>query len=83
MARRLEPNKVKVTTLNKTENDPLAKKLRHLARQRDLDLHFEVVCSSENAMAMGESGVLGSMIFVPATAGLICAQQCITYLTQK
>ncbi len=77
MARRMDPTKIKVTTLNKTENDPMARKLRYLARKRNLDLHIPVVCSTEDALPMGEDGVLGSMIFTPATAGLICGQQCI------
>ena len=76
-ARKLDPEKLYVTTLNKTEKDPLARKLRYMARQKGMDLKFKVVCSSEEAMPMDESGVLGSMMFVPATAGLICRKECI------
>ena len=76
-ARRLEPEKLIVTTLNKTENDPLARKLRYLARKKEMDLKIKVVCSKEDPLPMDESGVLGSMIFVPATAGLICRKECL------
>ena len=65
-ARRLEPEQLIVTTLNKTEKDPLARKLRYLARQKGMDLKLKVVCSKEDPLPMHESGVLGSMIFVPA-----------------
>jgi len=76
-ARRLDPTKLVVTTLNKTQNDPMARKLRYLARNRGMDLKAKVVYSTEDPLKMNESGVLGSMIFVPATAGLICAEICI------
>ena len=76
-ARRLDPTKLVVTTLNKTQNDPMARKLRYLARNRGMDLKVKVVYSTEDPLKMNESGVLGSMIFVPATAGLICAEICI------
>ncbi|MBQ3383930.1 MAG: tRNA threonylcarbamoyladenosine dehydratase [Erysipelotrichaceae bacterium] len=76
-ARRLDPTKLVVTTLNKTQNDPMARKLRYMARNRGMDLKVKVVYSTEDPLKMNESGVLGSMIFVPATAGLICAEICI------
>ena len=79
-ARRLDPEQLIVTTLNKTEKDPLARKLRYLARQKEMDLKLKVVCSKEDPLPMHESGVLGSMIFVPATAGLICRKECIKEL---
>lgn len=79
-ARRLDPEQLIVTTLNKTEKDPLARKLRYLARQKGMDLKIKVVCSKEDPLPMNDSGVLGSMIFVPATAGLICRKECIKEL---
>lgn len=70
MAKRLDPQQVIQTTLNKTENDPLAKKIRYECRQRDLDLKkIPVVFSKENIFIDGKE--LGSMMMVPSTAGLI------------
>ena len=79
-ARRLDPTKLTVTTLNKTQNDPMARKLRYMARNRGMDLKIKVVYSTEEPLKMNESGVLGSMIFVPAAAGLICAEVCVKEL---
>ena len=79
-ARRLDPTKLTVTTLNKTQNDPMARKLRYMARNRNMDLKIKVVYSTEEPLKMNESGVLGSMIFVPAAAGLICAEVCVKEL---
>lgn len=70
MAKRLDPEQVFQTTLNKTENDPLAKKIRYECRQRGLDLKkIPVVFSKENIIIDGKE--LGSMMMVPSTAGLI------------
>lgn len=70
MAKRLDPEQVIQTTLNKTENDPLAKKIRYECRQRGLDLKkIPVVFSIENIIIDGKE--LGSMMMVPSTAGLI------------
>lgn len=70
MAKRLNPEDVVLTTLNKTENDPLAKKIRYECRQRGLDLKkIPVVFSKENIAINGPE--LGSMMMVPSTAGLI------------
>lgn len=70
MAKRLNPELVCLTTLNKTENDPLAKKIRYECRQRGLDLKkIPVVFSRENTLIDGKE--LGSMMMVPSTAGLI------------
>ena len=70
MAKRLNPERVLQTTLNKTENDPLAKKIRYECRQKGLDLkNIPVVFSKENIIIDGPE--LGSMMMVPSTAGLI------------
>ena len=70
MAKRLDPEQVELTTLNKTENDPLAKKIRYECRQRGLDLKkIPVVYSKESIIVDGPT--LGSMMMVPSTAGLI------------
>lgn len=69
--RKLDPLKLEITKLNKTFNDPLAKKLRTELRKRDIDLNVPVVFSSEGAIDTGDT--IGSAIFVPATAGILLA----------
>lgn len=77
MAKRLNPELVKITTLAKTENDPLAKKIRYECRQRNLDLKkIPVVFSSEEPIDTGNE--LGSMMPVPSMAGLLLAKYIIT-----
>ena len=73
MGNRIDPESVTITKLNKTENDPLAKKIRYLAKQRGLDLkEIPVVFSKE--IPLIKSPKPASMMMVPSTAGLLIAK---------
>ena len=73
MANRFDPSKVKVAKLNQTRNDPLAKKIRYLAKQEGLDLSkISVVISEELPQKNGEK--LYSTMMVPSSAGLSIAK---------
>lgn len=69
--KRLNPSNVIITRLDKTSNDPLAKKMRYEARKRGLKLNIPVVCSKEEPI--NKDRVIASSIFVPSTAGLMLA----------
>ena len=70
MGNRIDPEKVSLTTLNKTEGDPLAKKIRYESKQRGIDLKkVNVVFSKE--VPIIKSPKPSSMIMVPSTAGLL------------
>ncbi len=69
--KKLDASNLKITTLNKTENDPLAKKLRYLLRKEKLDLKVPVVYSNETVK--DTNTVIASCIFVPAVAGIYLA----------
>lgn len=70
MGNRVDPEQVFITTLNKTENDPLAKKIRYEAKQRGFDLkNIPVVFSKEIPLVKTQKP--SSMIMVPSTAGLL------------
>ena len=62
---------LEITTLAKTENDPLARKFRSMIRQANLDLNIPVVFSKE--ASINTNNVIGSAIFVPAVAGIYLA----------
>lgn len=66
-AKKLDATKLKITKLDKTSYDPLAKKLRNI-----LDLKYQkklvVVSSTENII---KSDILGSTSYVPAVSGLL------------
>lgn len=74
MANRIDATKITITTLNKTENDPVAKKIRYLCRKENIDLKkVKVVCSTELPFAEVKE-TLPSCVIVPSVAGIICAQ---------
>lgn len=79
--RKFDPMKLQITTLNKTFNDPLAKKLRSELRKQNIDLNITVVFSSEEAINTGN--VIGSAIFVPATAGILLANYVFNDILKK
>lgn len=67
----LNPEKLHISSLNKTYNCPLAKRIRSLLKKEGLPLNVPVVFSEEKPLNNDEK--VSSMIFVPATAGLILA----------
>jgi len=70
MGNRIDPELVTLTKLNKTENDPLAKKIRYLAKQKSLDLkEINVVFSKE--IPLIKTPKPASMMMVSSTAGLL------------
>ena len=71
-AKKIDPTKLSITTLDKTNYDPLAKVMRK--KIKDLKLNskkIKVVSSIEIPI---ESKTLGSFMMVPATAGILCAK---------
>lgn len=85
MARRLNPQEVTITTLDKTSYDPMAKSLRSIARKKGVNINFPVVFSKEKPLieSNGEKSSLGSMVFVPAYAGLLCGYYVINDIIHK
>lgn len=73
MANRFDPSQVKIAKLNQTHNDPLAKKIRYLAKKDGLDISkVTVVISEELPQKNGEK--LYSTMTVPSSAGLSIAK---------
>lgn len=69
MGNRVDPCKVIITKLNKTTNDPLAKKFRYLLRKENIDLSkIDVAFSSETPIIKDK--IISSVVFVPNSAGL-------------
>jgi len=78
MANRIDPSLVRIIRLDKTTNDPLAKKFRHELRVRNLDTSkIMTACSSE--LAIKDAAKLHSIMTVPSASGLNIAKYIITY----
>lgn len=76
-ARKMDPSRLKITELEKTSYDPLAKNLRVWKRKEKIRADIPVVFSDEPPVEMEAGQPLPSMIFVPATAGLLLASRCV------
>lgn len=72
MAKRLNALDVTLTTLDKTSDCPLAKKMRHDLRKEGMNLNIPVVFSREGVVSTSNEA-LGSAVFVPAVAGIYLA----------
>ena len=66
---KMDPSKLEITDIYKTNNDPLAKLIRHECRRLGIK-KLTVVCSSELPIKKGVK-IISSNSFVPATAGLL------------
>jgi tRNA A37 threonylcarbamoyladenosine dehydratase len=67
MAKRTDSSYVKQSYLDKTKNDPLAKKLRSIVKKENIKGKIPVVYSEQLPKKINK---LGSVAHVPATAGL-------------
>lgn len=65
---RVDASKIEISTLDKTYNDPLAKKLRKLVKDNHLNTKVKVVYSKE---LPNKKGKVDSMITSPGIAGLL------------
>ena len=81
-ARRLKPEKITLTTLDRTRNDPLAKAFRDLVKKRNYRHRIEVVYPDTPAMKTSvvkegdthkQKYPLGSAIFMVGSVGLYIA----------
>lgn len=79
-AKKMDATKLIITTLDKTNTDPLAKKIRHeLGKDKGLMKDVVVVTSTEKAI--DTNNVLGSSAFVPGVAGLLITNYIIKDVT--
>lgn len=68
-AKKIDPTKLEITTLDKTNNDPIARLLRNKVRKAHINKKIYVVSSTE---APKQINMLGTANLVPSVAGLLC-----------
>lgn len=76
-AKKLDPTKLKITTLDKTTNDPLARILRKKIKDAKIKYKINVVSSDEVPLPIK---TLGSANLVPSVAGILCVSYIINDL---
>lgn len=80
MGNRFEISKISIQRLDRTINDPLAKKLRFLCKQRGINSKLPVVASTELPII---SNKISSIFSVVNTAGICLANYVINDIIQK
>ena len=68
---KLDPSMLEITDIRKTSYDPIAKKIRKHLKDNKINKKVMVVYSKEVNSKF--EGSIPSMMFVPATAGIMCA----------
>lgn len=66
---RMDPTKLEIMDIRKTNNDPLARIIRKFIKDNKINKKINVLCSLEVPKKTGN--VIGSNSFVPSCAGLI------------
>lgn len=79
-AKKLDPTKVSITTLDKTINDPLARILRKKVKDAHINKKIWVVSSSEVPL---DITTLGTANLVPSVAGLLCVSYILNDIVKK
>ena len=87
---KLDASKLQLTDLSKTSGCPLARVMRRELKKHGI-IHLDVLFSTEEpikpldleALPEGKRSVPGSVMWVPATAGLRMAQHIIVKLIEK
>lgn len=81
--KRLDASKLMLTTLDKTNNDPIAKRLRKYCKDNRINKKIHVVTSSEVPIK-NDCEFIPSCSYVPSTAGLLITSYIINdYLSNK
>lgn len=70
-ANKMDMTRFKITTVDKTSYDPLAKIIRKKIKEEKIWTKFKVVSSDEKVMKNGTK--LGTIAYMPAVSGLLCA----------
>ena len=69
--KRMDPTKLQIIDIRKTNYDPIAKIIRKMVRDEKIKEKIYTICSAEQPIKT-KSNVIASNSFVPATAGLLC-----------
>lgn len=80
-ANKLDATKLEITTLDKTEYDPLAKIIRKELRKRKINSKIKVISSKEKPKSTANK--LGTTSYLPAIAGLLITNEVFNQVLEK
>lgn len=80
-ANKMDMTRFKITTIDKTSYDPLAKIIRKKIKDEKIKTKFKVVSSDEKVIKNGTK--LGTIAYMPAVSGLLCASYVISDIIEN
>lgn len=80
-ANKMDITRFKITTIDKTSYDPLAKIIRKKIKDEKIKTKFKVVSSDEKVIKNGTK--LGTIAYMPAVSGLLCASYVISDIIEN
>lgn len=78
---KMDPTRLKIVDIRKTEYDPLAKKIRKYVKENNINGKIMVVSSNEEKYT-NITNPIPSNTFVPAVAGMLCASYIINEIVK-
>lgn len=78
---KIDASKLEVVDISKTSYDPIAKRIRKYLKDNNIKGRVPVVYSKEQNQKF--EGSIPSMVFVPAVAGILCANYVIKEIISK
>ncbi len=82
MGNKLDPSKLSIMELKNTSYDPLARRLRKLVKDSRLSGKVMVVASTEEKK-ISEEKTIPSNVFVPGSAGFLCASYVVNQIISR
>lgn len=79
---KFDPSKLEIVNINKTYNDPLARVIRKYVKDEKIKGKVIVLSSTELPVKVGDR-VPGSLMFVPASAGIMIASYIVRLFIKK
>lgn len=79
---KLDPTKFEITDIRKTSYDPIAKKIRKWVKENRIKEKIPVLYSKEIPIKI-DTSTIGSISFVPSTAGLFLASYVVNHLINE
>lgn len=79
---KLDPTKLQISDIRKTNYDPIAKMLRKMVKEEKIKAKIPVVWSNEQPIQT-ENKKVGSIIMVPSASGILCASYVINDIIKK
>lgn len=82
MGKKLDPTKIEIIPLSKTNYDPIARVLRKYVKDEKINSDIMCICSKEEQKKCNDN-IIASMVLVPSVAGILAASYVINSIIKE